>query len=72
MEVLKKNLAKQTTGMRGAQKEFQTAQLETEQAAGDLAAAREQLEDVTNSVTGMVEEIEKLKEEQARVKVRIL
>ncbi|KAI5783885.1 P-loop containing nucleoside triphosphate hydrolase protein [Peziza echinospora] len=54
--------------MKAVQKEFQTAQLETEQAGGDIAAAREQLEDVDSSITAVQAEIEKLIEEQAEIK----
>lgn len=65
---LKRKVAKQSQEMKAMQKEFQTAQLETEQTGGDLAAAQEQLEEADTALKAQQEEVTQLKREQAKVK----
>lgn len=65
---LKQRVAKQSQEMKAMQKEFQTAQLETEQTGGDLAAAQEQLEEADTALKAQQEEVTELKREQAKVK----
>ncbi|KAH0608571.1 uncharacterized protein H6S33_001705 [Morchella sextelata] len=65
---LKKKVAKQSQEMKAMQKEFQTAQLETEQTGGDLATAQEQLEEADTALKAQQEEVTQLKREQAKVK----
>ncbi|KAL7276940.1 Structural maintenance of chromosomes protein 2 [Rhizina undulata] len=65
---LKKTVAKHSQDMKTTQKEYQTAQLETEQAAGDLSATKEQLNEVDTSLEASEKEIEQLKTEQANIK----
>ncbi|KAI5841190.1 hypothetical protein DFP73DRAFT_557205 [Morchella snyderi] len=65
---LKRKVAKQSQEMKVMQKEFQTAQLETEQTEGDLAAAQEQLEEADTALKAQQEEVAQLEREQAKVK----
>ncbi|KAI9678354.1 MAG: Structural maintenance of chromosomes protein 2 [Caeruleum heppii] len=65
---LKKTLNQNSVTVKGLQKELQAAQLESEQAGGDLAAAREQLLEVEATLKVQGCEIQDLNTEQAHVK----
>ncbi|KAL0630935.1 Structural maintenance of chromosomes protein 2 [Maublancomyces gigas] len=65
---LKMKVSRQSQEMKAMQKEFQTAQLETEQTGGDLAAAQEQLEEVDTALKGQEEEVAELKKDHAKIK----
>ncbi|KAG0636390.1 hypothetical protein HOY80DRAFT_1011299 [Tuber brumale] len=68
VEALKKQVSKQSQIMKAVQKEYQGAQLEREQAGGDLAASREQLEEADMALGSMQDEVAELKKEQAKIK----
>ncbi|CAZ82813.1 unnamed protein product [Tuber melanosporum] len=68
VESLKKQVSKQSQIMKAVQKEYQGAQLEREQAGGDLAASREQLEEADMTLRSMQDEVAELKKEQAKIK----
>lgn len=71
LEGLKKNLNKNTISVKTMQKELQASRLESEQAGSDLSAAEEQLAEADAAMNAQMEEVEALKKEQARVKVRV-
>ncbi|PWW74023.1 RecF/RecN/SMC protein [Tuber magnatum] len=68
VEALKKQVSKQSQTMKTVQKEYQGAQLEREQAGGDLAASREQLEEADMALNAMQDEVAELEKEQAKIK----
>jgi structural maintenance of chromosome 2 len=71
LEGLKKSLNKNTISVKTLQKELQTSRLESEQAGSDLSAAEEQLGEADAAMKTQMEEVESLKKEQVRVKVRV-
>ncbi|CAK7206540.1 Structural maintenance of chromosomes protein 2 [Sporothrix eucalyptigena] len=68
LDKLRTQLAKNTTAMKALQKELQGAQLDSEQVSGDLAAAREQLQEIDLAMKSQQEEINELEKQQASVK----
>lgn len=70
VDLLKKNLSKNTNAVKTLQKELQSSRLESEQVGSDLSAAEEQTAEVENTLKAQIEEIESMKREQARIKVR--
>lgn len=72
LDSLKKGLSKNSISVKTLQKELQTSRLDSEQAASDLVAAEEQLAEADVTLKGQVEEVEALKQEQARIKVCLL
>lgn len=68
LEGLKKNVAKKSQTMKTMKEDFQSAQLELEQAGGDLAAAQESLEEVNGAIEAQELEITEIRNESARVK----
>jgi structural maintenance of chromosome 2 len=70
LDGLKKGLTKNSVAVKTLQKELQASRLESEQAGSDLSAAEEQLAEADATMEAQVEEMESLKKEQARTKVR--
>lgn len=70
VDSLKKDLSKNTNAVKTLQKELQNSRLESEQVGSDLSAAEEQTAEVENTLKAQIEEIESMKREQARIKVR--
>ena len=67
---MKKNLNKNSIAVKTLHKELQASRLESEQAGSDLTAAEEQLAEADSAMQAQIEEIETLKKEQTRIKVR--
>ena len=65
LDKLRANLAKNSSALKTLQKEVQSAQLDSEQVSGDLAAAREQLQEVQLAIKSQQEEIEELVQKQS-------
>lgn len=70
VDSLKKGLSKNSNAVKTLQKELQNSRLESEQVGSDLSAAEEQSAEVENTLKSQMEEIESMKREQARIKVR--
>jgi structural maintenance of chromosome 2 len=70
LDALKKSLAKNSNSVKNLHKELQASRLESEQVGSDLSAAEEQHAESENTLQAQVEEIESLKREQVRIKVR--
>lgn len=70
LDTLKKSLNKNSIAVKTLHKELQASRLESEQAGSDLTAAEEQLAEADGAMQAQIEEIETLKKEQARIKVR--
>ena len=70
LDSLKKSLAKNSNSVKTLQKELQNSRLELEQVGGDLSAAEEQSAEADSTLKAQMEEIQSLKREQARIKVR--
>lgn len=68
LDKLKKALAKNSASLKPLQAETREAKVESEHVAGDLAAAKEQLEEAQTTLSNSQEEIDALVAEQARVK----
>jgi structural maintenance of chromosome 2 len=68
LDKLKKGLSKNNASIKPLQSEMREAMVESEQCGSDLAAAREQLEDVETTLKAQQEEIDALVIEQAQVK----
>ncbi|KZF25385.1 putative nuclear condensin complex subunit Smc2 [Xylona heveae TC161] len=68
LEKLKRSLSKNSATVKALQKELQNSRLEAEQAGGDLAAAKEQLEEVDATLNAQQEETKGLLQQQAQVK----
>ncbi|KAJ4300351.1 Structural maintenance of chromosomes protein 2 [Collariella sp. IMI 366227] len=68
VDKLRASLEKMNTSNKALQKELQTAQLDSEQISGDLAAAREQLQDIDLALKAQQEEVEDLIKQQQQVK----
>lgn len=69
LESLKKNQTKNLITVKTLQKELQESRLESEQSAGDLGAAQEQLTEAESTLKAQEEEILALNKEQAVIKV---
>ncbi|KAI1877455.1 hypothetical protein JX265_003463 [Neoarthrinium moseri] len=65
LDKLRASLAKNSGALKSLQKEVQSAQLDSEQVSGDLAAAREQLQEVELAIKSQQEEIEDLVKKQS-------
>lgn len=70
LDSLKKALVKNSNSVKTLQKELQNSRLELEQVGGDLSAAEEQSAEADSTLKAQMEEIQSLKREQARIKVR--
>ncbi|KAK3353088.1 SMC2-like protein [Lasiosphaeria hispida] len=68
LDRLRASLEKIVTSNKALQKELQGAQLDSEQVSGDLASAREQLQEIDLAIKAQQEEIEELVKQQAKVK----
>ncbi|KAL1879357.1 hypothetical protein VTK73DRAFT_7088 [Phialemonium thermophilum] len=68
LDKLRTTLNKMVSSNRAAQKKLQGAQLDSEQVAGDLAAAREQLQEIDLAIRAQQDEIEDLQRQQAQLK----
>ncbi|KAI2782002.1 putative SMC2 protein, partial [Daldinia loculata] len=67
LDKLRATLAKNSSAVKTLQKELQGAQLDSEQVSGDLAAAREQLQEVQLAIKSQQEEIEDLIKKQSQL-----
>ncbi|KAF3020523.1 Structural maintenance of chromosomes protein 2 [Neopestalotiopsis sp. 37M] len=65
LDKLRATLAKNSSNVKSLQKELQGAQLDSEQVSGDLAAAREQLQEVELAIKSQQEEVEELVKKQS-------
>ncbi|KAK4103658.1 SMC2-like protein [Parathielavia hyrcaniae] len=68
VDKLRASLEKMQSSNKALQKELQTAQLDSEQVSGDLAAAREQLQEIDLALKAQQEEVEDLIKQQQKVK----
>ncbi|KAK4134310.1 SMC2-like protein, partial [Trichocladium antarcticum] len=68
VDKLRAALEKTVVSNKALQKELQAAQLDSEQVSGDLAAAREQLQEIDVAIKGQQEEVEELVRKQKKVK----
>jgi structural maintenance of chromosome 2 len=68
LDKLRASLNKNATSVKALAKELQGAQLDSEQVAADLAAAREQLQEVELAIKAQLEEMEQLSQKQADLK----
>ncbi|TLD08221.1 uncharacterized protein PgNI_07503 [Pyricularia grisea] len=68
LKQLQSSLSANAASVKTLQKELQGAQLDSEQAGGDLAAAREQLQDIDMAIKAQKEEISDLNNQQATLK----
>lgn len=71
-EKLRKLQIKSSVAVKTLQKEFQSARLESEQAAADVATTQEQLAEVDASLKAQGFELQGLQEEQRQAKVNPL
>ena len=65
---LKTKVANQSQAMKSIREEYQSAQLDLEQAGGDVATAQESLEEVNAAIEAQEGEVAQLNEEHTRVK----
>ena len=68
IDKLRASLEKMASANKALQKELQAAQLDSEQVSADLAAAREQLQDIDLALKAHQEEVEDLVRQQHKVK----
>ncbi|KAK4450073.1 SMC2-like protein [Podospora aff. communis PSN243] len=68
VDKLRASLEKMVTSNKALQKELQSAQLDSEQVGGDLASAREQLQEMDLALKAQQEELEELAAQQKKVK----
>lgn len=68
LDKLRAALTKSGAALKTLQKELQNAQLESEQASGDLSAARDQLQEVELAIKAQQQDIEDLTAKQAKLK----
>jgi structural maintenance of chromosome 2 len=68
VDKLRASLEKMAASNKALQKELQTAQLDSEQVSGDLAGAREQLQEIDLAFKAQQEEVEGLVTQQKKVK----
>jgi len=71
-EKLRRSQIKSSVAVKTLQKELQSARLESEQAAADVATAQEQLAEVDASLKAQGFELQDLQEEQRQAKVNPL
>ncbi|XXG98565.1 hypothetical protein Hte_004890 [Hypoxylon texense] len=67
LDKLRATLAKNSGVVKSLQKELQSAQLDSEQVSGDLAAAKEQLQEVELAINSQQDEIEDLVKKQSKL-----
>lgn len=67
LDKLRATLANNSSTVKSLQKELQSAQLDSEQVSGDLAAAREQLQEVELAIKSQQQEIEDLVKKQSEL-----
>ncbi|KAK8051988.1 hypothetical protein PG993_003373 [Apiospora rasikravindrae] len=67
LDELRATLSKNSSALKNLQKEVQNAQLDAEQVSGDLAAAREQLQEVELAIKSQQQEIEELVKKQSKL-----
>ncbi|KAK8106063.1 condensin subunit [Apiospora kogelbergensis] len=67
LDNLRATLSKNSAALKTLQKEVQNAQLDAEQVSGDLAAAREQLQEVELAIKSQQQEIEELVRKQSKL-----
>lgn len=72
VEKLKKSQIQNSVAAKTLQKELQSARMESEQAASDVATGQEQLAEVNESLKAQGFELQELQEEQRQAKVRCL
>ena len=68
LDKLRASLAKTAASNKALQKELQSAQLDSEQVSGDLAAAREQLQEIDLAIKAQQEELEGLQRQSAALR----
>lgn len=68
LDKLRASLSKMVASNKALQKELQGAQLDSEQVAGDLAAAREQLQEIDLAIKAQKEEMKDLERQQVGAK----
>ena len=68
LEKLKKELSKLSSTTKPLQQASREARLEVEQCGGDLAAARENVEECESTIKALTDELDQLKSEHANVK----
>jgi len=69
LEKLKKSLVKDSSAIKPLQQEARDAKLDAEQCGGDLATAKESLEEIDSTLQAQQEEVVSLQAEQNRTKV---
>lgn len=69
LEKLKKSLVKDSAAIKPLQQEARDAKLDAEQCGGDLATAKESLEEIDSTLQSQQEEVVTLQAEQNRTKV---
>jgi len=69
LEKLKKSLVKDSAAIKPLQQEARDAKLDVEQCGGDLATAKESLEEIDSALQAQQEEVVTLQAEQNRTKV---
>jgi len=69
LEKLKKSLVKDSAAIKPLQQEARDAKLDAEQCGGDLATAKESLEEIDSTLQAQQEEVVTLQAEQSRTKV---
>ncbi|PSS05295.1 RecF/RecN/SMC N terminal domain-containing protein [Coniella lustricola] len=67
LDMLRAILEKRRAAVKTLQKELQNAQLDSEQISGDLASAREQLQEIDQAISAQQDEIAKLLQERENV-----
>lgn len=68
LDKLRSSLEKNRASVKTLQKELQNAQLDSEQVSGDLAAAREQLQEIDQAIQAQQDEIAKISKERDDLK----
>lgn len=65
---LRKTLSKNSVAVKAMQKELQDVRVDSEQAASDISTAEEQLAEIDATIASQIEELESLKQEEAKAK----
>ena len=71
VEKLKKTQIKNSVSVKSLQKEVQSARMESEQAASDIATAQDQLAEVDSSLKAQQNELQDLQDEQRQSKASL-
>ena len=71
VEKLKKTQIKNSVSVKSLQKEVQSARMESEQAASDIATAQDQLAEVDSSLKAQQNELQDLQDEQRQAKASL-